>query len=152
MPIHINIITEHLFVFMFCEVYMDKTLFKLYDLVVDNDIEIYEFDCIDSAMIIKIEGTYAIALDMLTIKSEITEKEVLAHELGHYFTNALYTFKTPLLNIDKYEKRADKWAIKTLISKSKYLAAKRYARNTYELTEELDVSIETVIRADEMYC
>jgi len=131
---------------------MDKILYRLYDMAVDNDIELYEFDCIDKAMLIKIEDTYAIALDMLSIKSEISEKENLAHELGHFFTNALYTDHTPLLNVAKYERRADNWAIRTLIPRAKYLEAKRWARNTYELAEELDVSIETVIKADEMYC
>lgn len=131
---------------------MDKTLYELYDLAVENNIQLYEFDCIDKAMIISIDDTFAIALDMLSIKSEITEKEALAHELGHFFTNALYTFQTPLTNIAKYEKRADKWAVKKLIPKSKYLAVKKWARNTYELAEELDVSIEMIIKADELYC
>lgn len=131
---------------------MDNTLFKLYDLAVDNDISLYEFDCIDKAMIIKCDDHCAIALDMLSIKSEISEKEILAHELGHFFTNALYDFNTPLTNIAKNELRAEKWAIKALISKSEYLAAKKNTRNIFELAEELSLSIETVIKADNLYC
>lgn len=131
---------------------MDNTLFKLYDLAVDNDISLFEFDCIDKAMIIKCDDHFAIALDMLSIKSEITEKEALAHELGHFFTNALYDFTTPLINITKNELRAEKWAIKALVSKREYLAAKNCSRNIFELAEDLNLSIETVIKADQIYC
>jgi len=143
-----------MFVIMFCEVifYMDSKLFKLYDLAIENEISLYEFDCIDKAMIIKCDDNYAIALDMLSIKSEIAEKEILAHELGHFFTDALYDFNTPLTNIAKNELRAEKWAIKALISKSEYLAAKKNTRNIFELAEELSLSIETVIKADNLYC
>lgn len=143
-----------MFDYVFYEVIydMDEKLFKLYDLAVENDISLYEFDCIDKAMIIKCDNDYAIALDMLSIKSEITEKEVLAHELGHFFTSALYDFVTPLTNVKKHELRAEKWAVKTLIPKREYLAAKRWSRNTFELAEELGVSQETILKAEEMYC
>lgn len=103
-------------------------------------------------MIINVDDSYAIALDMLSIKSEITEKEALAHELGHFFTNALYDFTTPLINVTKNELRAEKWAIKALVSKREYLAAKNCTRNIFELAEELNLSIEMILKADSLYC
>ena len=37
-------------------------------MAVDNDIELYEFECIEKAIIIKLDNAYAIALNMLSIK------------------------------------------------------------------------------------
>ncbi len=58
-----------------------------------------------------------IALDTDHIESTTEAKSVcLAHEMGHIETNSFYNVHSPLDVRQKHENRANKWAIKQLIT------------------------------------
>ena len=95
----------------------------------DNLLDLYQYaedHCIDvdwipmqrtsSLSVVLPDGSCSIALDQW--KMDTVEKELicLAHELGHCETGSFYTQLSSFDVRQKHENRADKWAIKKLIS------------------------------------
>ena len=80
------------------------------------------------------------------------ERVHLAHELGHCETGAFYN---PYAKADirrKHERRADKWAIKQLISKKEWNAALRDGIvEVWDLAEFFDVTEDFIRKAHELY-
>ncbi|HIR02476.1 MAG TPA: ImmA/IrrE family metallo-endopeptidase [Candidatus Scatovicinus merdipullorum] len=64
-------------------------------------------------------GECYIAIDPFKLKSAQDERLKLVHELGHCCTGSFYSFSAACDVRQKHENRADKWAIKRLISESK---------------------------------
>lgn len=56
-----------------------------------------------------------ILYDSKQIKSNTLKKQVLAEELGHYYMDATYKFKSDEIFIRKQEYRAKKWSYYVLI-------------------------------------
>lgn len=79
------------------------------------DVDLFPMNEAESFSIPLNDGSCAIAIDPLKIRSTQDEKLKLAHEIGHCLTGSFYN-KYSLLDIrQKHENRADRWAIKKLI-------------------------------------
>ena len=62
------------------------------------------------------DGSYAIAIDPWKMDTLGQETVCLAHELGHCRTGSFYNRLATLDIRQKHENRADKWAVRHLIS------------------------------------
>lgn len=81
----------------------------------------------------------------------IANKEQLAHELGHCATGSFYTPNTLSLR-SRCEYRADKWAIKKLISKDELIEAiERGYTEPWQLAEYFEVTEKFIIKALKFY-
>ena len=67
------------------------------------------------AFCINLSGKKFIAVDKSVTAESNEERVILAHELGHLKTDALYSPDTPEVYRKRYERRADSWAINHLI-------------------------------------
>ena len=80
------------------------------------------------------------------------ERVHLAHELGHCETGAFYNVYAKCDIRRKYERRADKWAIRQLIPKRAWNAALRDGIvEVWDLAEYFDVTEDYVRKAHELY-
>ena len=80
------------------------------------------------------------------------EKVCLAHELGHCETMSFYNLYSSLDVRGKHERRANVWAIKKLIPKSKYLWALKHGyEDIYSLAEYFGVTPEFAKKTAEYY-
>ena len=80
------------------------------------------------------------------------EKVCLAHELGHCETMSFYNIYSPLDVRGKHERRANIWAIKKLIPKTKYYWALRHGyEDIYSLAEYFGVTPEFALKTAEYY-
>ena len=80
------------------------------------------------------------------------EKVCLAHELGHCETMSFYNLYSPCDVRGKHERRADIWAIKKLIPKSKFFWALRHGyEDIYSLAEYFEVTPEFARKTAEYY-
>lgn len=71
------------------------------------------------------------------------ERVCLAHELGHCETMSFYNIYSPFDVRGKHERRADVWAIKKLIPKTKFFWALRHGyEDIYSLAEYFGVTPE----------
>lgn len=98
--------------------------------------------CFNDGLFVGIDGQMAGA----------DEKVCLAHELGHCETMSFYNVYSPLDIRGKHERRADIWAIKKLIPKSRYLWALKHGyRDIYSLAEYFEVTPEFARKAADYY-
>lgn len=63
-----------------------------------------------------LDGSCYIAIDQDKLQGETDEKMKMAHELGHCSTGSFYNEYASCDVRRKHENRADKWAVKKLIS------------------------------------
>ena len=94
-------------------------------------------------------------LTVIYISVRLGEREeyvVLAHEMGHYFTDCATAFSVPVSKLID-EARADAWKAAYLVPYDKYIQAMRstFVLNDWEAAEELGVDIESIVRAREKY-
>ena len=123
---------------------------KLYDLAYKNNIAIHFFDLKEIGALglnVEKEGLpHMIFLDLELKSNKDLHVEVLAHELGHYFTTVGNTlsstnYSDELYN-NKFENKADKWACEFLVSEDEIInALNKNITNVYDLTEYLDVPL-----------
>ena len=92
----------------------------LYRLAEEQNVPVYWYPLRDSPLesfVVELEdGGCAIALDPLKLQSLGDEKYKLAHELGHCETGSFYNQYAVCDIRKKHENRADRWAIRRLIS------------------------------------
>lgn len=98
---------------------MANKLIELYEQAERDGIEVDWFPlCWTESLSIRQEdGTNSIAINPWKMETAAQETVCLAHELGHCETGAFYNPYTPFDVVKKHENKADKWAIKRLISK-----------------------------------
>lgn len=126
----------------------------LVKLIVNDDISLdyYDLPVSESLSIMDYEGNCYIAIDLLKIKSFAEVKYKLAHECGHCKTGSFYNRYSSLDIVEKHEKRADRWAIQTLVPKEELEAA---CQNGYyevwELAEYFGVPENLIRKASELY-
>ena len=91
---------------------------RLYDLAENENIKIYNY-CIDdniNGMFLNYDKLNTIALNYKNLKNSTEEKCILSEELGHYYYDATYNYKTVTKELyDKQEYRAMKWSYNILI-------------------------------------
>lgn len=90
-------------------------LYKLYDISDKENISVINFKMKNKAIIAEIDKRYCIGLNYSDIANSREEKEILAEELGHYYTGSLYSASMPFETISRCENRANKWAYSVLI-------------------------------------
>lgn len=95
-----------------------KSLQSLYRLAERRGIDILQFPLpkTESMSIETKPGVYYIAMDESALDGESDERTHLAHELGHCLTGSFYNRYTEFDVRQRHENRADKWAIRKLIS------------------------------------
>ncbi len=124
----------------------------MYKIAENENIDILNYSWTNTkARIFEIENNYYIALDNKNIKNSIEEKEILAEELGHYYTNSLYYLNSDKVLKDKCEKRAIKWAYSVLIPLQKLKEKIIQGFNLYDLADYFNVDIEYMINCIDFY-
>lgn len=105
------------------------------------DIDECEMEWAESLSIPLPNGKCAIAIDPSKLVSTAEAKAKLGHELGHCVTGSFYNRYAACDVRQKYENRANKWAIKELIPKDEFddAVANGYT-NIFQLAEYFDVS------------
>ncbi len=90
---------------------------------------------------LKATDDWGIFLDCSKIETLAEEKSIVAHECGHYATGATHTVSSPLDLVERHENKADKWAIKHLISREELdEAVKKGNTEIWELAEYFNVT------------
>lgn len=101
-----------------------------------------------SLSIMEDDGTCFIAIDPSRIIDEAAERTILAHELGHCITGAFYNRYSNYDCRKHHENRADKWAIKKLISAGALdTAISEGYTELWELAEHFGVTEEFIRKA-----
>mgnify|MGYP002622676776 CR=1 FL=1 len=95
---------------------------------------------------------YVIAIDPTKIRSSVDEKEKAAHEGGHCYTGSFYSPGEDFFMRQRYENRADAWAIKKLVPKDEFeRAISTGYTDPWQLAEYFDVSCEFMHKAITFY-
>lgn len=112
----------------------------LYDIASKENIDIDNYNWSNSkARIFEIDNRYSIALNSNKIDNSVEEKEVLAEELGHYYTNSLYYLNSDKTIKNKCEYRAMKWAYSVLIPLQKLKEKIAQGLDLYDLADYFNV-------------
>lgn len=91
------------------------TLYSIYQIVADNNIEIIDMELKSSkAKIVKCYDQTCIALDKKQISNAKEEKQILMTCLGHYFSNSLYSITDTETYIANCNHSAKKWVCDNL--------------------------------------
>ena len=97
-------------------------------------------------------GRCYIGLDNSRQYTPSQERTMLMHEMGHCQTGAFYSEGTPLILRDKYEFKADEWAILNFLPFDKLTEAYKAGNfNNFELAEYFGVSEQFVEKAVKYY-
>ena len=126
------------------------TLFRLCQLAEQFGIEIDYFTMRDTKSLAMPQGW--IALDTDHIENTTETKICLAHEMGHIETNSFYNVHSPLDVRQKHENRANKWAIKQLITEEELDEAVANGHTEiWDLADYFDVTEEFMRKAVCLY-
>ncbi len=91
---------------------------------------------------------YVIAIDPTKVSSSADEKVKVAHEDGHCLTHSFYSPGEDFCTRQRFENRADKWAIQKLVPKDELEeAVSRGITEPWELAEYFDVTPEFMYMA-----
>ena len=93
-------------------------------------------------------GQCAIVVDPKKITTSAEETVIMAHELGHCETGAFYNERTLELR-SRMEFRADKWAIKKLVTEDE--AFENGILEIWELAEFFGVTEDFMVKVCELY-
>ncbi len=126
---------------------------KLYEFAEREGIKVERFPLSQTGSVcLKLDSGLFIALDEKT-STRAEERVRLAHELGHCATLAFYNMYADADIRSKHETKAERWAIKALIPKEKYLAALEYGyTDIHSLAEYFDVTEEFMVKVAQYYC
>ncbi len=125
------------------------TLNKLYDIAEENNIIVYDFS-LNPVKSMSVPG--AIGIDSKHIETKAEERVCLAHELAHCVQSAFYTGCSPFELRERYEYRADKWAIQKLIPFDRLSdALSKGIKTIWELAEYFEVTEDYIKKALKLY-
>lgn len=86
------------------------------------------------------QGCCYIAIDPGRLTSEADERAKLAHELGHCLTGSFYNVYAPRDSRRRHENRADKWAVRHLVTEDELDEAVAEGHTTlWELAEHFGI-------------
>ena len=122
----------------------------LYRYAEKNQIEILEYSLpyCGSMSVMDESGTCVIGMDVAVLDGDAVEKVHLAHELGHCATGSFYSLHTAVDSRQRHENRADKWAVRKLITAEALdNAVADGCTEIWELAERLGVTEEFVRKA-----
>lgn len=96
-----------------------KTLSSLYRQCERKNITVVEFPLPENAsMSLEADEKCYIGIDRKQLQNDADERTRLAHEIGHCITGSFYSRHTAVDSRQRHENRADKWAVRRLISES----------------------------------
>lgn len=130
----------------------EMTLDDLYNCI-SSDIEVcyFLFEHTES-LSAPIGDGFVIAIDPTKIRSEADEKEKVAHEVGHCETGSFYSPGEDHSIRQRYENRADKWAIKKLVPEDELKEAVSEGNTElWQLAEYFGVSESFMLKAVCLY-
>lgn len=95
-----------------------KSLEEFYRIAEEQNIAVdrFKLSSREALSLMDLDGQCFIALDPSKIQSEADERAKLAHELGHCVTGSFYNRYSNFDCRQRHENRADKWAIRQLIT------------------------------------
>lgn len=106
-----------------------------------------------SASVKTSSGRCFIGIDPFEIETTAEERVHLAHEIGHCETLAFYNAYSPLEIRERYEARADRWAVSKLVPVGELSEAlKRGISEIWALAELFDVTEDFMRKAINIYC
>lgn len=123
-------------------------LLELYRIADNNNIVVDSFELgkREAISVMDTDGSCFVAINPFKLQSAQDETMKLAHEMGHCMTGAFYNAYSNLDIRQKHENRADKWAIKQLISEEELNDAIAEGNTEiWQLAEYFDVT-ETFMR------
>ena len=124
----------------------------MYKIAENEKIDILNYNWTNTkARIFEINNKYYIALDSKQLVNSIEEKQILAEELGHYYTNSLYYLNSDNTQKKKCEYRAMKWAYSVLIPLQKLKEKLLQGFNLYELADYFNVDCKYMIECINFY-
>lgn len=93
-------------------------IIDLYNFAKQQNIEVLQSPMREngSMSIMNDNGSCYIGMDQSVQDGSIQEKVHLAHEIGHCATGSFYSIHTAVDSRQRHENKADKWAVKHLIS------------------------------------
>lgn len=130
------------------------TVEELYDLAENEDVTVASFDLINREALSMMDptGRCFVAIDPDRLSSTADEKTKLAHELGHCVTGSFYNVYSSCDSRQRYENRADKWAIKKLIPKDELEKAVSYGyTEAWQLADFFGVTEAFIRKAVSLY-
>lgn len=92
-------------------------------------------------------GSFFIGLDNSAPITFIEEQTHLGHELGHCLTGSFYNRYSEFDLKARHERRADIWAIKTMVPAALLVDLLKSGLSVYEISETLSVTEEYIIKA-----
>ena len=126
---------------------------KLYNIAENEGITVDFISlCENPAISLEVGGKGFIAMDKNLVGSQSAERVVLAHELGHLATGAMYPMGSDQSTVCKQERVAERWAIKALVPYAELLKALAAGEEDLErLAERFSVTEEFMQRAIKHY-
>lgn len=127
-----------------------KSLQEFYHIAQQNNIVVDHFEMRkrEALSIMDCDGDCCIAIDPHKISSESDERNKLAHELGHCMTGSFYNEYAKYDCRQRYENRADKWAIQQLIPVEELdEAVAEGCTEIWELAERFEVTEDFIKKA-----
>ncbi len=101
---------------------------------------------------INIRGKKFIAVDKNIPPESNEERVILAHEIGHFATDSLYSADVPPIYRRRFERRADGWAISRLVPLPQLKTAiKNGVESVSSLAEHFSVTEEFMQKAIKYY-
>jgi len=114
--------------------------------VVDYPLEFFR------SVFLRLGGKDYIGIDPDLTKTQNEEMEALGHELGHYFTGAIYDEGASNIQICRAEHRANKWFIQQAVPIDELKRMlRRGVRDPWELAEHFEVSEDVIKKAFDLY-
>ena len=97
---------------------------KLYNIAENEGITVDFISlCENPALSLEVGGKGFIAMDKNLVGSQSAERVVLAHELGHLATGAMYSPSDDSETVKKRERVAEGWAVNALVPYTELLSA-----------------------------
>ena len=131
-----------------------KSLDDLYRLADENGICVdwRQMNAAKTLSMLLPDGTGAIAMDVTRLETTAEHKTALGHDMGHCATGSFYNRYSPADVKKKHENRADKWAIRQLISPEELDAAVADGHlEMWDLAEYFGVTEEFMRKAVSLY-
>ena len=125
-------------------------ILQLYEIAEQHNIDVVEcpLPFNGSLSLIDSNGKCCIGIDESVLDGDALERVHLGHELGHCETGSFYSIHTAVDCRQRHENRADKWAIKTLISSADLdKAVSEGCTEIWELAERFGVTEDFVRKA-----
>lgn len=124
----------------------------LYEFAEQLNIKILSFSLPNCESLSICDGKdYYIGIDDEQIDNSANERVHIAHELGHCEMGTFYNQFSPVDTTKKCEEVADRWAIRKLIDKDKFLDMLELGYDIWELAEYFNVTEDYIKKAYRLY-